>query len=84
MGIGDWGLGIGMVNKRDMMRDNFGMDTIYAIYVQDKKTGDVTWVKRDNGKLTFRLEDLFTYDENNIRGTIHSKTIPEGRISLPS
>ena len=77
----DW---VGMVNKRDMMRDNFGMDTIYAIYVQDKKTGDVEWVKRDNGKLTFRLEDLFTYDENNIRGTIHSKAIPQGRISLPS
>lgn len=76
----DW---VGMVNKRDMMMENFGIDTVYAIYVLDDKTGDVTWIQKRNGKLTFSLEELFNYDKNNIRRTIKSLDIPEGRVHLP-
>ncbi len=44
------------------------METYYAIYNRDKKSGEVTWAKNGKG-YAFVIKDLFSYDPNDIEHT---------------
>ena len=82
-------------NRSDVQRDrihlcmkyeeafyNLGFKTYYAIYVKDKTTGDITWVKNGDG-FRFRINELFDYDPNDIRGTFTRLALPEVYEKLP-
>lgn len=73
---------INLCIKYEEALKNLQFKTYYAIYVKDKATGDITWVKNGNG-YRFRINELFNYDQNDIRGTFTRLAIPEVYEKLP-
>ena len=73
---------IALCEKYEAALIEFGFKTYYAIYVRDKTTGDVTWVKNGNG-FRFKIGELFRYDTSDIRGTFMRLPIPEVYEKLP-
>ena len=67
---------IGLVHKYHNFLNDYGYKTYYAIYYKDKKTGKVFWVKNGNG-YRFKINELFTYDPNNIEQTLVSTQIKD-------
>jgi len=73
---------INLCKKYEDAYKNLGFKTYYAIYVKDKATGEITWVKNGNG-YRFRINELFNYDPNDIRGTFTRVSLPEIYEKLP-
>ena len=73
---------INLCKKYEEAYKNLGFKTYYAIYVRDKVTGEITWVKNGNG-YRFRINELFNYDPNDIRGTFTRLALPEVYEKLP-
>lgn len=67
---------IGLCKKYENALDNLGIKTYYAIYCYDEDSGKTTWVMNPDGKLRFKINDLFGYDPNDIAGTFVRKQIP--------
>lgn len=61
---------------------NLGIKTYYAIYIRDKETGDVMWVK-NNGMYRFRINELFNYEPSDVRGTFTRLTLSDEYDKLP-
>lgn len=73
---------ISLCSKYEDAYKNFGFKTYYAIYVKDKATGEIKWVKNGNG-YRFRINELFNYDPSDIRGTFTRLALPEVYEKLP-
>ena len=73
---------IALCEKYEEAYKKFGFKTYYAIYIKDNVTGEVKWVKNGNG-FRFRINELFNYDPNDIRGTFTRITLPEIYEKLP-
>lgn len=55
---------IGMIHKRNKLRKQFGIDTIYAVYCNRNDSNNGGWYMKDNGKITFKLEQLLQFDQD--------------------
>ena len=73
---------INLCRKYEQAFNRFGFKTYYAIYVRDKRTNDITWVKNGNG-YRFRINELFEYDPNDIEGSFKRLKLPEVYEKLP-
>lgn len=73
---------INLCQKYEEALNDMGIKTYYAIYVKDRETGDITWVK-NNGMYRFRIGELFNYDPSDIRGTFTRLPLPEIYEKLP-
>lgn len=71
-----------LCEKYEEALKNLKFKTYYAIYVKDKETGDITWVKNGNG-YRFRINELFNYNPVDISGTFTRLPIPEVYEKLP-
>lgn len=74
---------IHLCEKYEDALKEFGFKTYYAIYVKDKETGDVKWVKNGNG-YRFRINELFNYNPSDIRGTFTRISLPDVYEKLPT
>ena len=85
-----------MSNRPDVQKDRMklcekyvstisdhSIKTYYAIYNQDKETGDVQWMVNTDGRFRFKVDDLFGFDPSNIQGTFVRKRLPETFAKLP-
>lgn len=73
---------INLCIKYEEALNDMGIKTYYAIYVRDRNTGEITWVK-NNGMYRFRISELFNYDPSDIRGTFTRLSLPEIYEKLP-
>ena len=73
---------INLCYKYESALHNFGFKTYYAIYVKDKATGEVKWLKNGDG-YRFRIDELFKYDPNDIKGTFTRVSLPDITEKLP-
>ena len=73
---------INLCRKYKMTLETLGIKTYYAVYVKDKETGDVKWVKNGNG-FRFRLNELFEFDENDIYNKFMRLPMPDTYEKLP-
>lgn len=67
--------------KREEVLDLEGLDTYYAIYDSDWKTSQVKWVS-NNGRILFKINELFMYDKDNIETTLVMLPLPTERITI--
>ena len=67
---------IGLCEKYENALNNLGIKTYYAIYSHDKDSGKTSWVLNSDGKLRFKINDIFGYDPSDIAGTFVRKQIP--------
>jgi hypothetical protein len=73
---------INFCRKYEKALNDLGIKTYYAIYVKDKKTDNVLWVKNGN-MFRFRINELFDYDPEDIEGTFTRKKLPKIYERLP-
>ena len=73
---------INLCKKYVSALNNLRIKTYYSIYVKDKKTDEVVWVKNGDG-FRFCIDDLFEFDENDIDNTFSRKNIPVIFEQLP-
>lgn len=74
---------IGLCRKREETLKSEDIDTFYAIYDSDWKTSQVKWVS-NNGRILFRINNLFSYDKDNIETTLDMYPLPTERITIDS
>lgn len=68
--------------KREDVLDLEKLDTYYAIYVLHWKTSQLEWVSNKNGKILFKINELFSYDKDNIETTLNCYPLPTERITI--
>lgn len=73
---------INLCKKYEEAYKKLGFKTYYAIYVKNRDTGEITWVKNGNG-FRFRINELFTYDPDDIYGTFTRTALPDTYEKLP-
>lgn len=66
----------GLCRKYKKTLSEFGIETYYAIYDKNKWDNKTWWLHKSNGKLCFKINDLFEYDPNNIDGAYKRKKLP--------
>ena len=71
---------ISCCRKREKVMEMEGLDTYYMIYEMRSNIDELKWVIKDNGKKLFKISDLFSYDKNDISGTIINYVLPKKRI----
>ena len=73
---------INLCRKYEMALNDMGIKTYYAIYEKDEKSNKVSWVK--NGDMfRFRINELFSYDPEDIEGTFVRRRLPDIKEQLP-
>ena len=65
-----------MCHKYENTLKDFGIKTYYAIYMKNKQNGAILWLKNGNG-YRFKIDELCTYDPNNIDETYKDKVLPK-------
>ena len=58
------------------------LDTYYMIYELNWKTSQIKWVPKKKNKLLFKIDDLFSYDKDNIETTLRVNPLPTERITI--
>lgn len=67
---------ISMCHKYENALKDFGIKTYYAVYMKNKQNGAILWLKNGNG-YRFKIEELCSYDPNNIEETYQDKILPK-------
>lgn len=70
-----------MVEKYYHCLKDCGLTTCYAVYAKDNETKEVKWLKNNNG-YKFLLDELFSFDHNNIAKTLRLKELPNNFTNL--
>lgn len=65
---------VALVHKYYKCLNDFGIKTYYAIYNKDVNSGNVSWQKNQDGGYRYRINELFSYDIEDINSTF--KDIP--------
>lgn len=60
--------------KYEDAKNELDIITYYAIYNRNKTNGEITWLKNNAG-FSFKINELFQYDKNNIEGTFKRYTL---------
>jgi hypothetical protein len=74
---------IGLCRKRENILEMEKIDTYYLIYENNGHIDDLKLVSKDNGKILFKINDLFDYDKNDIENTIVRHRLPKNRVPFP-
>ena len=66
---------INMCHKYENLLNEFNIKTYYAIYMKNIKNDAILWLKNGDG-YRFKIEELCSYDPNNIEETYQDKPLP--------
>lgn len=62
---------------------DLSITTYYAIYELNKYTGEVKWLKNTDGRFRFKIDNLFSFVPQDVKGTFVRKQLPTEFAKLP-